>query len=462
MRRSGLASVASMAALLAACEVAAPPRDAEPEWKLEAERLEASGRPAQALVAAYRAVEAGRRPEADLLAAGVLARHREIGRALAVARRAAADYPGDEGVLEAHYRTALANQLLDEARRAAEALVARRPGDAVALRHLGILELQSHREEAAIERLEAACRLEPGSYASWFALGRAREAADEVAGAAAAYRRACALAPAETSCRWHLARLTARAAPEEALEILGDVDVDEMPLEAVYLAGSLEMRLGRPEIGRRLLDLHRDRQAARELDEQQTIRRAVKMEDVVHGLADGDLDRARRALAQSERLGAGREGDRLVLRAEILRLQGDDWGAVEALSRAVAARSGSWRHRYLFAEQLVRVGLAERSLAQLDRAATLQPLALEARELRLRQLRLLRPEEVDAEDGVVGALRFFALPEQRRAERDELGCLRGAARTALLFDIVQLANLSAAPGDDPIPLDDPPATATES
>lgn len=446
---------------LAGCERDAGRGTAELGWQVEAAGLEQRGRPAQALGVLARAVEAGQRPAADVAAVGLLARHREIGRALQRARLASEAFPDRAEVLEAHYHAAAANQLFDEAREVAARLLVLRPGDPVLLRHLGVLEIHGRDLDRAVDLLELSCELDPSSFASWYALGRARETLDAEPGAIEAYRRASALLPGTTAARWRLARLLSRGSPARAREVLGDVDPGDLSAEGLYLLATLEMRLGRTESGEELLERHRRLRAHQERDEHDRVREAAKLEEAVDRLAVGETGRAEDALAEAERAGsAGREADREVVRAEILRARGDDWRALEALTRAVDRRPRSWRLRYLVAEQLLRGGLAAQALVQLDRAATLQPLALEARELRLRLLQELRPGETAAESEVVDALRIFALPSQREAQRDERGCLVGAARIELLFDLVQLGHPAPGSGEDPIPMDDPlPAAA---
>lgn len=431
-------------------------RGPERAWQVEAEGLEQRGRPAQALSVLARAVEAGERPAADVAAVGLLARHREIGRALQRARLAAEAYPDRAEVLEAHYHAAAANRLFDEAREVASRLLPLRSRDPVLLRHLGVLEIHGRAVDRAVDLLELSCDLDPRSFASWYALGRAREMLDAEPEAIEAYRRALALLPGATAARWRLARLLSRRSPARAREILGDVDPGNLPAEGLYLLATLEMRLGRTQSGEDLLERHRRLRADLERGEHDGVREAAKLEEAVDLLAAGKTAQAEEALVEAQRAGrARREADREVVRAEILRARGDDWRALEALTRAVDQRPRNWRLRYLVAEQLLRGGLAAQALVQLDRAATLQPLALEARELRLRLLRELRPGETAAESEVVDALRMFALPSQREAERDERGCLVGAARRELLFDLVQLGHPTPGSGEDPIPMDDP-------
>jgi len=452
---------AILLASLAGCGRDAERGTPEAAWQLEAEGLEQGGRPAQALGVLARALEAGERPAADVVAVGLLARHREIGRALQRARLASEAFPDRAEVLEAHYHAAAANQLFDEAREVAARLLILRPRDPVLLRHLGVLEIHGRAADRAAELLELSCELDPSSFASWYALGRAREMLDAGPEAVAAYRRAHALRPGTPTARWRLARLLSRESPARAREVLGEVDPARLPAEGLYLLATLEMRLGRTESGEDLLERHRLLRAEQERAEHDGVREAAKLEEALDGLAAGETGRAEQALAAAESSGsAERESDREVVRAEILRARGDDWRALEALTRAVERRPRNWRLRYLAAEQLLRGGLAAQALAELDRAATLQPLALAARELRLRLLRELRLGEAAAESEVVDALRVFALPAQREAERDERGCLVGAARSELLFDLVQLGHPAPGSGEDPIPMDDPlPAAA---
>jgi tetratricopeptide (TPR) repeat protein len=84
------------------------------------------------------------------------------------------------------------------------------PWLAPARRGLGVLLLRDGRLDGAVRELEAAAAADGESFATWFALGRARALAGDEDRAAQAFRRALALRPEHVRAREELARLESR------------------------------------------------------------------------------------------------------------------------------------------------------------------------------------------------------------------------------------------------------------
>jgi tetratricopeptide (TPR) repeat protein len=73
----------------------------------------------------------------------------------------------------------------------------------------------TEKQNDALEKYERITRLAPNDYRWWIELGRARERADDAAGAEAAFRRAVELAPAYTFPQWQLGNFYLRQGENE-------------------------------------------------------------------------------------------------------------------------------------------------------------------------------------------------------------------------------------------------------
>ncbi len=431
----------------------------EEPWRAEMDRLAAAGRPLEALeMAAAAGAEA--QPAADLAAARLLFTYRRVGWALDLLRELREKYPEHPEVLDLHYQTAAANQLYEEAVTSATALRERRPGDGRLLRHLGVLKLQLRDPAGALPDLEEASRRDPESFATWYVLGRALEMPNRDREALAAYRRALEIDPSHAEARWRAARLLVRFGEldeaERRLAALG-AGADPAP-KVLYLMGTLEVRRGETEAGRRLLATY-DR-LFHEQEERAEARRRynAQLVEVVFRLAEppaaGEPRRVALALERAREF-AGEHGDErlAVLEAELALRQGRGAAAIETLAPAVGIRPRDWRIRYLLAEALHGLGLDVRALAELEVALRLQPLAIEARRLRVRCLPAAALEERSREEVRVKLLERFdrkwggppAPPELEQLVQDE--------RAALLFDVVQMHPLAQLADEEALPMD---------
>ncbi|MGH9464834.1 MAG: hypothetical protein ACRD0X_04260 [Thermoanaerobaculia bacterium] len=450
-RAQGRRSGALLAALVA---LACSPREPD-RWRNEARRLVALGQPVEALAIYQRAAREGHRPDADLEAARLMLRHQKVGWALESLRTLAARFPTDARVQELGYEAALSNRLFDEALSRGRRLLDGRPGDARLLRHVGVLELKAGQAEAAVAALARSSAEDASAPSTWYALGRALEAAYRDEEAILAYRRRLDLEPEHGETRWRLARLLAQddAALREAEVLIAELAAEpDPPSRLLHLLGSVRVRLGRVEEGRRLLAEHARRAAGEASREHDHLRYNVLLDRVVVQLGDGAMAEVDRLLAELARLPPSTQDERLaVLRSESLLSAGKRSAALEELSSAVTARPQMWRYRYLRAEVLAALGLRREALADLDAVDRLQPFALEARRLRLLLVPARSPAR-EQEASRLAVLEAFA-GEEERQQVPAPPPLAGRARARLLLDAMQLHPLARLPEPHPIPMD---------
>ncbi len=113
----------------------------------------------------------------------------------------------------------LRNGEIGRARLDCERILAATPDDPAAVHLAGLIEIQAKRFDAAIERLRAACALEPESAQFRYNLGEAYRLADQPAPAAEAYRAAIATDPGHPKAHLSLAMvLLSLQRAEEAIE----------------------------------------------------------------------------------------------------------------------------------------------------------------------------------------------------------------------------------------------------
>lgn len=227
---------------------------------LEAEARTLTGTAAESGPAlALRGEIARRRGDASALALLARAVERSPGlvaawHALALARARAGDRPGArdawKAVLDhapddplARYQIALSFHDERDHRAAAawyEAHLAARPGDARALRNLGLVRLAAGEVRGALAALDEATRADPSSAAGWIALGRANHRSGDFEGAAEAYARARAIDPASVEARERWAAvLGAQAALPSAIALLREaiaIDPDRASLRFAVAA----------------------------------------------------------------------------------------------------------------------------------------------------------------------------------------------------------------------------------
>jgi arylsulfatase A-like enzyme/Flp pilus assembly protein TadD len=123
-------------------------------------------------------------------------RHRE---ALAIYRRAVAEWPGDTMLFHDLAVAAQRAGLHDEAARAEQAAIALDPKNAAAHNGLGLMLIEQGRAGEAAQAFERASAADPSSAEYLANLGNARRAVNDARGAEAAYRAAIAADPASAN-----------------------------------------------------------------------------------------------------------------------------------------------------------------------------------------------------------------------------------------------------------------------
>jgi len=161
------------------------------------------------------------------------------------------DDPALTAAIEAHRQGRLA-----EAHEGYLRVLARRPDDATAHHHLGVLELQRGNPVAAAQRLDAVARSQPRNAALQCDLGRALMMTGQLGRAARAFETAAAIAGEHPDIRFNLALVREQQGrlEEAEKELRRSLALQPDHLKSMLRLGHLERRRDQPDAARAMFE----------------------------------------------------------------------------------------------------------------------------------------------------------------------------------------------------------------